>query len=62
MHRATGVPVGHFCKEVLRLAELLRQVEAAAQVAGDAALGDLGRECAVSITRGLPFVPSLHLR
>lgn len=62
VHRATGAPVGHFCKEVLRLAELLRQVECASEVAGDPELGDLSRRCAAAIARGLPFVPSLHLR
>jgi len=62
IHHETGVPVGHFCKEVLRMLELLRQLAAAGEVAGDPALGALCEQCTERLRRGLPFVPSLHLR
>ena len=34
----------------------------AGEVAGDPALGALCEQCTERLRRGLPFVPSLHLR
>ena len=59
---STGAPPGHLCKDVLRLQELLRQMEDAARAIGD---GRLVGECeaARALTqRGLPFLRSAMLR
>ena len=58
----TDVAAGHFCKELLRVDELLRQMRDAADIAGDpalAAMSDAGRD---ALVRGLPFTPSFFLR
>ena len=57
-----GVAPGWLCKAVLRLQELLRQMEEAARAAGDASLV---RQCAAAqacTARGLPFLRSAMLR
>ena len=60
--RETGVAAGHACKEIQRTGELLRQMTEAAARAGDAALARLCQAAREALTRGLPFVQSLHLR
>ena len=60
--RETGVAAGHACKEIQRTGELLRQMTEAAAHAGDAALARLCQAAREALTRGLPFVQSLHLR
>ena len=58
--------IGHVNRSVVKLnlamVELLRQLAAAGEVAGDPALADLCEQCTEKLQRGLPFVPSLHLR
>ena len=60
--RETSVSVGHACKEIQRMGELLRQLTDAAEHAGDQALGLLCEHARKVLMRGLPFVQSLHLR
>ena len=58
----TDISVGHACKAIQRMAELLRQMEASAAFAGDQKLGALCATAREKLVRGLPFVPSLYLR
>ena len=56
----TNVNVGHFCKLVNRLVQLLEQLESV-----DVGNKDLSERCESAvelIKKGLPFVPSLYLR
>ena len=58
----TDVSAGHACKEIQRTGELLRQMTEAAEYAGDTTLAQLCGRARQALTRGLPFVQSLHLR
>ena len=57
----TTISPGHFCKEILRVSELLQQLEDAAKVIGDIDLEDLCSECNRLIKHGLPYVKSMYL-
>ena len=58
----TDISPGHFCKEILRLAELLRQLKDAAVTIGDPDLVDLCAATENKMKRGLPFVESMKLQ
>ena len=59
--RETEISAGHFCKEILRLVELVRQLSAAADVVGDPELANICARVTKNMTRGLPFLESMKL-
>ena len=57
----TDAPVGHVCKTVQRLSQLLEQLEDAGTRIGDRELSMLCAQSQKKVKRGLPFVDSIYI-
>jgi len=56
------ISVGHFCKEALRMKEMLRQLMDVCKTIGNVELEQLFREQNAIMERGLPFLPSSMIK